>query len=115
MASSTTSSTGTGSPSARHSRSVRASRPDSPQRNPGSLASACTITERTCPRDRLEVALLFGADPVVIGVLAPARPALVAVEALAAGAIGAEAGQLQGIVGRDLEEAGPHPVENDRE
>ena len=38
-------------PLPRHSRSVRASRPESPQRKPGSLASACTSSVRTWPRD----------------------------------------------------------------
>ena len=51
MASSTTSRTGTGSPSPRQSRSVRASRPLSAQRNPGSPASACTSRARTWPRE----------------------------------------------------------------
>ena len=56
-----------GSPSPRHSRSVSASRPESPQRKPGSLASACTSSERTCPR---ESAFSVGAEPVD----APAGP-----------------------------------------
>ena len=43
------------------------------------------------------------------------RPVLVAVEALAPGAVGAEAEQLAGLEGGDLEEAGAGAVEHHRE
>src|SRR5918995_1505365 len=50
MAASTISITGIGSPSPLHSASVRARRPESPHRKPGSPASELTSSERTCPR-----------------------------------------------------------------
>ncbi len=68
------------------------------------------------PGDRLEVALLFLSDPVVVAVLAPARRVLVAVVALPAGAVGAEVRSSSvASIRRHLEEAGARPIDHHRE
>jgi hypothetical protein len=48
-------------------------------------------------------------------VLPPQRAAAVATEPLAARAVGAKTGQLLGVIGRDLEEPGPHAIHHHRE
>ena len=64
------------------------------------------------PGHGLEVALLLLADPVVVRVLAPHGAGLIAVEPLAAGAVGPEPRELPGLVGRHLEEPRGGPVEH---
>src|SRR5690349_24108411 len=63
----------------------------------------------------LVMPLLLSANPIVVGVLSPPGPALVAVESLAPGTVGPEAGQLSGFVRSDLEEARAGAVEDDGE
>jgi len=62
------------------------------------------------------VALFFLPNPVVVGMLAPsAGSILITVKSLAPGALGAETGQLQRVERGNLEEAGPGPIQHDRQ
>jgi hypothetical protein len=63
-------------------------------------------------RDRLVMTLLLFPNPVVVGVLAPAGPVLISVEALASSAVGPKPEQLASLVGRNLEEPGAGTVEH---
>src|SRR5918996_5492959 len=71
------------------------------------------IDGKELPGNCLIVPLLFLPDTVVVGVLAPAGAVLIAAKPLTPGTVGAQAGQLAGVVGGDLEEPSAGPVEHD--
>ena len=77
-----------------------------------SMGRVTAIDGKELPGDRLVMPLLLLPDSVVVTVLSPPGAVLIAMEALAPGAVGMEVDQLASAVSGHLENAGTGPIQH---